>query len=299
MMKRKQTVFLTVLFLILAVLGGSVTSWAQSQSQGQSQGQSSGEKRVFDEARLFSEKEAGELETEIQSMREAMNMDVVIVTTDDAGGKTAAKYAEDFYIDNEFGTGKDYSGVLFLIDMDNREIYILPVGTMNRFLTDERWNAILDDAYNEIGQKEYGACAQSFLNGVTKYYKAGIPNGQYNYDEETGKVSVYRSIRWYEAALALIIGVSAGAVACGGVAARYSMKGTRILAKNSLMAYRGVSQFQYSSQTDDLVNKTVTHVFIPPSNKGGGGGGGGFSSGGRSTTHTSSGRTMGGGGRKF
>ena len=297
MMKRKQTVFLAVLFLILAVLGGTMTSWAKSQ--GQEKG--SGEKRVFDEAGLFSGEEAGELETEIKSMREDMNMDVVIVTTEDAGGKTAAEYAENFYIDGDFGTGKDYSGALFLIDMDNREIYILPVGAMNRFLTDERWNAILDDAYNEISQKEYRACAQSFLNGVTQYYKAGIPGGQFNYDKETGEVSVYRSIRWYEAALALLIGGAVAAAACGGVAAQYSMKGTRILAKNTLMAYRGISRFQYSNQTDDLINKTVTHVFIPPSNKGngGGGGGGGFSSGGQSTVHTSSGRTMGGGGRKF
>lgn len=293
MMKRKQTVFLAVLFLVLAVFGGTITSWAQGQEKG------SGEKRVFDEAGLFSGKEAGELETKIRSMREDMNMDVVIVTTDDAGGKTAEEYAEDFYVDGEFGTGKDYNGVLFLIDMDNREIYLLPVGAMNRFLTDKRRNAILDDAYNEIGQKEYRACAQSFLDGVTRYYKAGIPNGQYNYDKETGKVSVYRSIRWYEAALALLIGGAAAAAVCGGVTARYSMKGTRMVAKNALMAYRGDSRFQYSGQTDELINKTVTHVFIPPGSKGGGRGGGGFSSGGRSTVHTSSGRTMGGGGRKF
>ena len=293
MMKRKQTVFLAVLFLVLAVFCGTITSWAQGQEKG------SGEKRVFDEAGLFSGKEAGELETKIRSMREDMNMDVVIVTTDDAGGKTAEEYAEDFYVDGEFGTGKDYNGVLFLIDMDNREIYLLPVGAMNRFLTDKRRNAILDDAYNEIGQKEYRACAQSFLDGVTRYYKAGIPNGQYNYDKETGKVSVYRSIRWYEAALALLIGGAAAAAVCGGVTARYSMKGTRMVAKNALMAYRGDSRFQYSGQTDELINKTVTHVFIPPGSKGGGSGGGGFSSGGRSTVHTSSGRTMGGGGRKF
>lgn len=296
MMKRKQTVFL-VLLLILAVLGANLTAWAKSQSQ--SQNLASGEKRVFDDAGLFSEQEAGVLETEIQSMRKDMNMDVVIVTADNAGGKTAEKYAEDFYIDGKFGTGKDHNGALFLIDMDNRELYILPVGAMTRFLTDKRWNAILDDAYNEITQKKYGDCAQSFLNGVTKYYKAGIPNGQYNYDRETGKISVYRSIRWYEAALAALIGLAAAAVACSGVTAQYSMKGTRTLAKNSLMAYRGTSQFQYANQTDDLINKTVTHVYVPPRNRGGGGGGGGFSSGDRSTTHTSSGQTMGGGGRKF
>ena len=61
------------------------------------------------------------MEEEIASMRKEMNMDVVIATTDDAEGKSAETYCEDFYINGGFGTGKDYSGVIFLIDMDNRE----------------------------------------------------------------------------------------------------------------------------------------------------------------------------------
>ena len=77
------------------------------------------------------------------------------------------------------------------------------------------------------------------------------------------------------------------------------MKKERDWARNSLMAYRGDSQFRYSDQTDHLVNKTVTYAMIPRNQGNGGGSGGGMSSGGRSTTHTSSGRTMGGGGRKF
>ncbi|WP_077609882.1 TPM domain-containing protein [Clostridium sp. Marseille-P2415] len=289
-------VFLTMLFLFLSVFGGGMRSFAGAQESGISRG----EKRVFDEGGLFSGEETKRFETQIQSMKEDMNMDVVIVTTEDAGGKTAGKYAEDFYIDGGFGVGKDHSGVLFLIDMDNRELYILPVGKMNRFLTDKRWNAILDDAYDSVSSGEYGTCAQSFLTGVAKYYKAGIPGGQYNYDKETGKISVYRSIKWYEAALAVLVGLFAAGVSCSGVVRQYSMKKERGWAKNSLMAYRADCQFWYSDQADDLVNKTVTHVIIPRNHGGSGqGGGGGFSSGGRSTTHTSSGRTMGGGGRKF
>ena len=294
MMKRRWAAFLSILFLVLSVLGGNLTSQAQNRTE---EGDLS-ETRIFDNAGLFSEEESSQMETEIASMRENMNMDVVIVTTDEAGGKTAKKYAEDFYVEGGYGTGNDYSGVLFLIDMDNRELYLLPVGKMNRFLTDKRWNAILDDAYNGAGQKDYGSCAQSFLDGVAKYYKAGIPGGQYNYDAETGKISVYRSIRWYEGALAALMGIIAGAFSCRSVVRKYSMKPDNEEVRNSFMAYRGESSFQYSNQTDDLINKSVTFVPIPR-NPGGKGGGGGFSSGGRSTTHTSSGRTMGGGGRKF
>lgn len=290
------TVLVPMILLFLIVSSGGMKAYAENKSTADD----SGEERVFDEAGLFSQEEIEALETQIRTMRKEMNMDVVITTTDHAGGKSAGQYAEDFYIRGAYGVGKDYSGVLFLIDMDNRELYILPVGKMNRFLTDKRWNSILDSAYDEVSSQNYGACAGSFLDGVTKYYRAGIPGGQYNYDKETGKISVYRSIRWYEAALAALIGLIAAAAACGGVTSRYSMKKERGWARSSLMAYRANSQFRYSDQFDHLVNKTVTYMIIPR-NQGnvGRGGGGGFSSGGRSTTHTSSGRTMGGGGRKF
>ncbi len=35
---------------------------------------------------------------------------------------------------------------------------------MKRFLTDNRWNAILDDAYNQISQGDYAACARTYLS---------------------------------------------------------------------------------------------------------------------------------------
>lgn len=257
------------------------------------------ETRVFDDAGLFTRKEIDSFQSQIASMKKEMNMDVLIVTASDTNGKSAKQYAEDYYINGSYGVGSDYRGVLFLIDMDNREMYILPVGKMNRFLTDQRWNAILDSSYESASQGEYASSAQAFLDGVMKYYRAGIPGGQYNYDKETGEISIYRSIRWYEAAAAFGIAFFAGGTACLTVAGQYSMKKERNRSGNYLKAYRGASQFHYSQRTDDLINKTVTHVIIPRNNGGNSGGssGGGFS--GRSTTHSSSGRTMGGGGRKF
>ncbi len=283
--KRKSVVLWVFFFLFFAAFFGKNDSFGE-------------EARVFDDAGLFSQEEKAAFENQITSMRKEMNMDVVIVTTRDAGGKSAGEFAEDYYVDGGYGVGSDYRGVLLLMDMDNREVYILPVGKMNRFLTDKRWNAILDRSYEAISQMDYAACAQYFLDGVTRYYRAGIPGGQYNYDKETGKISVYRSIRWYEAAVAAGIALMTAGLSCMGVVSRYSMKKERDRSGNYLMAYRGNSQFRYSDQTDHLINKTVTHVIIPRNN-GGGSGGGGFSSGGRSTTHSSSGRTMGGGGRKF
>ena len=270
------------------------TAWASGNSD-----LAEGKTRVFDQAGLFSEAEKSSMEEEIASMRKDMNMDVVIITTDDAGGKSAERYSEDFYTNGNFGTGKDYSGVIFLIDMDNRELYIAPVGMMNRFLTDKRWNEILDNAYEGASNGDYAASAEAFLDGVRQYYAAGIPGGQYNYDRDTGKVSIYRSITWLEALVALAVALFTAAGPCIGVMNRYAMKKERRQAGNYLKAYRADCRFCFSTNTDHLVNKTVTHIVIPKSNTDGHTGGGGGSSSGLSTTHSSGGRSFGGGGRKF
>lgn len=256
------------------------------------------EERVFDLAGLFTQEEKKGLEQEVSGMIREMKMDVSILTTDQAAGRTAKGVAEDFYIEKGLGQGKDYSGVLLLIDMDNRELYIAPVGEMNRYLTDERQDRILDQAYEYITSQDYEGCSRSFLSGVKQYYTMGVPEGQYNYDEETGKVSIYkkRGLKWYEILTALAIALGAAGFGCKAVAGQYSMKRQKKEADNSLMAYRTGCQFQYSAKTDRLLNTTVSHVIIPRNHGGGGGSGSG---GAKSTTHSNSGRTFGGSGRKF
>lgn len=258
------------------------------------------EQRVFDQAGLFDGDEISELETRIEELREQMNMDVVLVTADNTGGRSARDYADDFYDEGGFGTGKDASGVLYLIDMDNRELYISTSGTMIRFLTDERIEAMLDHAVDDTASGAYGAAAEKLLADTGVWYQKGIPGGQYNYDVETGTVSRYRSIRWYEALAA----IAAAAVCAGGVCLNvkreYAMEQDRRQTANFALAYRANAHFALQDPEDVMVHSFVTQKIIPkttvavrP--------GGGFSGGsGRSSTHHSgSGRSHGGGGRRF
>ena len=140
----------------------------------------------------------------------------------------------------------------------------------------------------------------SFLSDVKSYCRAGIPGNQYNYDTDTGKISRYRSIRWYEALMAFgISGFVAGSV-CLTVKRRYSMEEDRNQVRNLNMAYRAEARFRYDGQEDRLVNQFVTSRVIPRSTGTSNHGGGSRSSSGRSSTHrSSSGRSHGGGGRKF
>lgn len=98
-------VFCLVLWGILAGVPASV--WAET-----------GDQRVFDQAGLWNQEEISRLESRIRELRDQMKMDVVLVTTSDAQGKTSRDYADDFYDQGGFGTRKDCSGVLYLIDLD-------------------------------------------------------------------------------------------------------------------------------------------------------------------------------------
>lgn len=293
-------VLLSVLLAFLLPVFLPLSAWGASPNAA-SAVMGAGEQRVFDGAGLLTAEERGQFEDEIAGMRKTMKMDVVVVTTDEAGGKSAEQYADDFYDEGGFGTRSDYSGVLFLIDMDNREIRISTSGTMIRFLTDDRIDKMLDHAYPHASDGDYPGVVRELLADTATYFRKGIPGGQYHYDMETGKISVYRSIRWYEALMAFAAALFSGGAACLNVKRQYAMKTERGRAAGYNLAYRANAQFAFRDQNDVLVNSFVTQRVILR-NTGGPrpGGGGGIGGGSRSSTHTSGGgRTHGGGGRKF
>ena len=269
------------------------------RAYGQTSGQEAAQ-RVFDQAGLWEDETVHGLESRIRELRDQMKMDVVLVTTGDTRGKSSQDYADDFYDQGGFGTRKDYSGVLYLIDLDNRELYISTSGTMIRFLTDSRIEETLDHAYEYAVNGDYRGVAGSFLADTETWYRKGIPGGQYNYDTETGKISRYRHISLLEAVFALAVAGCSGAFVCARVKKEYAMEETRSQASNFLMAYRADCQFALHNQQDNLVNSFTRQAIIPRTQNVARPGGSSFGGGGMSSTHHSSGgHTHGGGGRRF
>ncbi len=255
-------------------------------------------KRIYDMAGLLDKAYVQEAGAVIKEYQHTYHLDIVVVTTEDAGGKTATAYGDDFYEEGGFGQGKGKNGILFLIDMDNRELAFSTDGAAIRIFTDQRIESMLDGVYEGASQGDYRASVESFLKDVEKYCRAGIPGGQYTYNTETGEISVYRSIRWYEALLAVAVSALVAGTACLTVKRQYGMEGDERQVQNLAMAYRGTARFVYNDETDRLVNKFVTSRVIPRNTESGGSGG--HSSSGRSSTHMSSGgRSHGGGSRKF
>lgn len=126
--------------------------------------------KVYDGADLLTPAQEEELQQQAVALGNELSLDVVIVTTDDAEGKTAQEYADDFYDYNGFGyEDGEYSGILYLIDMDNRQSTISTTGTAIARYSDREQDAWQDRLLGYLGDGDYyGACLE-FLDGVARY----------------------------------------------------------------------------------------------------------------------------------
>lgn len=242
---------------------------------------------VFDEAGLLSNEQITSLETEANQLSESYNMDIVITTTNDAQGKSPREYADDYFDYGGFGVGTDFDGILFLIDMDNREAYISTSGIGIRYLTDERIERILDEVFESgLSDGDYYGATMGFLNGTRNYLQMGIPSDQYNEPEDA---VVPNKLTFFDVLVGLIGGTTTGGIFYGTTKSKYKLRNP-----GNAFSYRNNSIVNVVPSEDKLVDSIVTNRIIPkPVNTNN-------SSSGRSSTHrSSSGRSHGGGGRKF
>lgn len=169
MSKRKINILLLVVLTILTIATSSVYAAITP--------------KVYDKASLFTKSEREALEGKARKMSEELKLDTVIVTIDDNEGKTSRAYADDFYDNNGFGYGQNADGILLLINMEDREVYISTCGIAIKYFTDERIESILDTVYTDLADGNFGAAADSFLYEVNYLVSQGIPDNQITQSE--------------------------------------------------------------------------------------------------------------------
>ena len=99
---------------------------------------------VYDEADLLSDDEEEQLSLQIQKLSDTYDMNFVVLTIDDAEGKTATEYADDFYVDKGYNVNDRKGGAIYLVDMDNREVRVEADQDMQYYLTDKRADEVID-----------------------------------------------------------------------------------------------------------------------------------------------------------
>ena len=80
----------------------------------------------------------------------------VMLKTLDENDSSAAGFAER-YLHSSFGTS---SSVIFLIDMDNRKIYIYSDGAIYKTITPSKAEVITDNIYRYASKGDYDSCAE-------------------------------------------------------------------------------------------------------------------------------------------
>jgi len=277
----------TALFILLALVlslgfsaAASLAVPLQAFAATASQSSSGAKSGVYDDADLLTDSQEQALADRISSYTAKYSCDIAIVTTSDAGGKTSQAYADAYAEKLGMSMIKEgYPGILFLIDMDNRQIYISTSGQAIGYYSDSRVNTVLDDCYGPVsGQDYYGSC-RAFLNGVHSYM--GIS------PSKSGRMGLFGIL------VRLAVSLAAGALITLLMVKR---AGGRVTTTGA--TYLDASASRITGQTDRFINKTVTQRVIPR-NTGGDGGGGGMGGGGGSFHTSSGGGVHGGGGRGF
>ncbi|MBR3002630.1 MAG: TPM domain-containing protein [Clostridia bacterium] len=114
---------------------------------------------IEDDANLLTEVEESQLKAQMNELTEYGN--IVFKSIND-NHSTTASYASKYY-HQTLGT---QSGTLFLIDMDNRKIYIFSDGENYKTITSSKAETITDNIYTYATKKQYYQCAKEAFSQI-------------------------------------------------------------------------------------------------------------------------------------
>ncbi|MDD5999960.1 MAG: TPM domain-containing protein [Lachnospiraceae bacterium] len=165
-LRRIITIVVFVLMFLYGSCGGNTLSnemrngttvYAQSSAATYSA-------KVLDEADLLTADQERQLLDEMQPITSYGN--ALFVSSDQVNG-TTGEYAKSRYM-NTFG---EQSGIIFLIDMTNRELYIYSHNEMFRIITRNNAYTITDNVYTYATNGDYYTCASMVFSQVEALLK--------------------------------------------------------------------------------------------------------------------------------
>ena len=233
------------------------------------------EEKIYDFADLYTDSEEKDLYNEVNSYIQSYNMDLVIVTINSNNKSSPQEYADDFYDYNDFGISSNRDGILFLIDMQNREIYMSTTGTAIEMYNDYRINEALDSVYTYMSDEDYYEGTSNYIDIIKDYAASGYPNNS-TISNKGDRPSIVTTM-----IVSLIITI----IIMGILISKNKMVRKATTAEE----YLNKESVNIKNISDILVSSNTTKQKIEHNT----------SSGGSSTHHSSSGGSHGGGGHRF
>ena len=171
----------------------------------------------------------------------------------DYNSTTTENYIRQYY-EEQFGSN---SAIVFLIDMDNRNIWIHSNGAIYKTITTAYADTITDNVYKYASDQEYYICSYTAFDQALTLLRG----------QKIARPMKYASNLFLAVILALMINFL---LVMGG--SRKKKAGERQLLE-------GI-RYQYRLSNKKAVYKNTTKVYSPPSSSGGGGSGGSSGGGG-------------------
>lgn len=251
----KKFIYIVTMICIVSALPRLQASAAEES------GYTPGKVYIADSADLLSDSEENELYDVMETGTAYGNM--VFMTIEDALGYNSSDYIEMIYQTTDTLAGTD--AVIFLIDMDNRLLWISGYGKLKSIITPDYGNLITDNVYTYARDAEYGQCA---IRGYTQI---------------VAKLDGQRIAGPLRTAGNFSIAIIFAAVATflfAYLSSRARRAGDKAILSNI--------DRRINMSNPTAVHTTTTRIYDPPSSsssggggsRGGGGGGGGFHGGG-------------------
>lgn len=248
--------------------------------------------KIYDYAELLTDSEEEKLFKTISAFIDAYSTDFAVVTVKENPysyidsnysydpDSYSMKFADDFYDYNDFGIGYDYTGVLLLIDLSNRYIWISSTGEARRYFNyyDDVFE-LLDHSISLYTAGDYYEAITDTIYIMSEYYSHDL-----NY--YTGGNYVNSKTRSERVALSswmLIASVIMTAIFCFINVSKCKMAKIATNAKD----YQNV--LGVNLVNDILIHTSHSSYRMSSSSSSGGGG----------SHHSSSGFSHGGGGHHF
>lgn len=152
-MKTIKKIMILFTVFVLMTFTGCISVFAQLSAEGNPS-------RLYDFDNSIKDSAENSINQKISEVSNAENINIAIVFTDDAEGKSSMEYADDYY-DYLFGINTD--GVLMLVDHDNSNLWISTSGSVNgRY--DEKMS---DYLRKELHSGKNDAAVDKFLKYVS------------------------------------------------------------------------------------------------------------------------------------
>lgn len=239
--------------------------------------------KVYDFAELLTEEEEQNIYQKVTEFINKHQLDLVVVTINENDKGSPSVYADDFYDYNKFGINSSRDGILFLIDMEAREIYMSTTGNAIIMYNDNRIEEALDAVYSYMTNQNYNTGIQNFISKIDDMAGQGVPSGNKNaYLDEKGNIKYVKKISWL-----LLMIISLGIT--GIIMSILIFKNKLVRKKTTAKEYLKKESVKITSISEKLIGtNTIRHRIVDSS-----------SSGGSSTHSGSSGISHGGGGHGF